>query len=127
MLLYEQLHTFMVRPKYAPEPVERFIKRHFPLSAYKIIGIRYYFFFRLDRQIVFLRQPEPHSLDCRNAGADMPFNDVKECFRKTETLRDLHPCDSMPDTVRPGPADIVEQTALPYEFPVNGNRYPVRN
>src|SRR5512142_3403984 len=78
MLLYEQLDAFMVRPKDCPEPVERFIKRHFSRPADEVVGVGDDFFFHRHRQVIFLRQSQPGRLRCGYAGPDMTFDDITE-------------------------------------------------
>ncbi len=123
MLLYEQLDTFVVRPQNILEPVERFVKRHLAYAADQIVGIGDDLFFRCQRQIIFPRKSEPNRFSCGNACADVSLNDKHELLWKTKLSRDLNPCNRMFNAVRPGPADVMKQTALPDQFPINRDFY----
>lgn len=81
MLLYEQLDTFMLRPKNGLEPVERFRKRHLTYTAGQIIGIGDDLLFRCQRQIVFSRKSETHGLGRCNARPDVSLNNKRELLR----------------------------------------------
>ncbi len=118
MLLYKKLDAFVVGAQNILEPVERFVKRHLAYTAGQIISIRDDLLFGCQRNIIFLRKSEPDRFSCRNACADMSLNDKHELFRKTKPSRNVDPCNGMVNTVRPGPADIMKQTALSDQFPV---------
>ena len=121
MLLYEQLDTFMIGSKDFLEPVERFIKRNLPHTTDQIIGVRYDLFFRCERNIVLPWQPELRGLCFRDAGANMPFNNVYKLLREAQFLRDLDTCQGMFDSVRTGPANVMEQPALLHELRIESD------
>jgi hypothetical protein len=121
MLLYEQLDTFMIGSKDFLEPVERFIKRNLPHATDQIISVRYDLLFRRERNIVLPWQPELHGLRFCDAGADVPFNNVDKLLREAQFLRDLDTCQGMFDSVRTGPANVMEQPALLHEFTIEGD------
>ena len=121
MLLYKKLDAFVVGPQNVLEPVERLVKRHLAYAAGQIVGIGHDLLFGCQRQIIFLRKPESHRFRGSNAGADVSLNDKHELFRKTNLARNFDPRNGMVNAVRPGPADVMKQTALSDQFPVKRN------
>lgn len=118
MLLYKKLNTFVVGAQNILEPVERFVKRHLACTAGQIVSIGDDLLFGCQRQIIFLRKSEPSRFSCSNACADVSLNDQHQLIRKTELARNFNTDDSMIDTVGPGPADVMKETALSDQFPV---------
>jgi hypothetical protein len=55
----------------------------------------------------------------------MTFNDVHKRLAETEPPCDFDAGHGMFDPVGPRPAYIMEQAALPHQFPVNGNLQPL--
>ena len=127
MLFYEKLDPFVVRTENFLESFKRFIKRHFSRAAHQIVCIGNDLLFRCLRYIFFARQSKPFGLNRGNACSDMAFDNQDKLARKTELLRDCNACHRMFDAMRPGPADIMEQSALPDQFLVNGYDHALCN
>jgi hypothetical protein len=124
MLLYEELDAFMVRPQNLFEPVECFIKRHFPGSTDQIISVRNDLFFRRQRNIILFRKAQPLCFIRRDPCSDVPLNDIDECRGKPEGRCDLDARKRMLDAVSPRSSDIMEQPAKPYQVPIDLDRDP---
>jgi len=124
MLFYEKLDPFVVRTENSLEPLKRFMKQHLASTARQIVGIGNDLLFRGQGYIFLAGKSKPRGLGSGNARSNMAFNDQHDGVRKTEALRDLYACYGMFDTMRPGPADIMEQSPEADQFPVNRPPYP---
>ncbi len=126
MLLYEQLDAFVIRPENTPEPVECFIKRHFPRPADQIICVRNDFFLHRNRQVVPFRQSEPFCLPRCNSCTNMTFNYIDEGMGETQFPANFYASDGVMDVMRSRSADIMEQPTLPDQFAINLNLHASR-